>query len=120
MKKFLYVVGAGVFVGAVAATFYFLNSKKKKPSEKAYEYKSFNDKVEEDESLTAVTIAQDKPMYENVKSSAIGSMYSRHEGAATIMSDSVDAIRENIKVSERTNDEIDDISAELNGMISED
>ena len=97
-----------------------LNSKKKKPSEKAYEYKSFNDKVEEDESLTDVTIAQDKPMYENVKSSAIGSMYSRHEGAATIMSDSVDAIRENIKVSERTNDEIDDISAELNGMISED
>lgn len=120
MKKILYVVGAGVFVGAVAATFYFLNSKKKKPSEKAYEYKSFNDKVEEDEYLTDVTIAQDKPMYENVKSSAIGSMYSRHEGAATIMSDSVDAIRENIKVSERTNDEIDDISAELNGMISED
>lgn len=36
------------------------------------------------------------------------------------MSDSVDAIRENIKVSERTNDEIDDISAELDRMISED
>ena len=79
-------------------------------------------KVEEekDESSTDVIIAQDEPMYEDAKSSAIGSMYSRHEGAATIMSDSVDAIRENIKVYERTNDEIDDISAELNGMISED
>lgn len=47
-------------------------------------------------------------------------MYSRHEDAATIMSDSVYAIRENIKVSESTNDEIDDVSAELDRMISED
>ena len=122
MKKILYVVGAGLVVGTVAATFYFLNNKKKKTSEKAYGYTSFNGKVEEekDESSTDVTIAQDDPMYEDVKSSAIGSMYSRHEGAATIMSDSVDAIRENIKVSDHTNDEIDDISAELDRMISED
>lgn len=122
MKKILYVVGAGLVVGTVAATFYFLNNKKKKTSEKAYGYTSFNGKVEEekDESSRDVTIAQDEPMYEDVKSSAIGSMYSRHEGAATIMSDSVDAIRENIKVSDHTNDEIDDISAELDRMISED
>ena len=122
MKKILYVVGAGLVVGTVAATFYFLNNKKKKTSEKAYGYTSFNGKVEEekDESSRDVTIAQDDPMYEDVKSSAIGSMYSRHEGAATIMSDSVDAIRENIKVSDHTNDEIDDISAELDRMISED
>lgn len=120
MKKVLYVVGAGLVIGAVAATFYFGN--KKKASEKAYEYKNFNDKVEEekDESSTDVIIAQDEPVYEDAKSSAIGSMYSRHEGAAAILSDSVDAIRENIKVSESTNDEIDDISAELDRMISED
>lgn len=30
MKKVLYVVGAGLVVGAVAATFYFWNNKKKK------------------------------------------------------------------------------------------
>lgn len=122
MKKVLYVVGAGLVVGTVAATFYFLNNKKKKTSEKAYGYTSFNGKVEEekDESSIDVTIAQDEPMYEDVKSSAIGSMYSRHEGAATIMRDSVDAIREYIKVSDHTNDEIDDISAELDRMISED
>lgn len=122
MKKVLYVVGAGVVVGAVAATFYFLNNKKKKASEKAREYKNFNDMVaeEKDESSTDVIIDQDEPVYEDAKGSAIGSMYSRHEGAATIMSDSVDAIRENIKVSERTNDEINDISAELDRMISED
>lgn len=41
-------------------------------------------------------------------------------GATTIISDSVGAIRENIKVSEQTNYDIDGISAELGGMISED
>ena len=59
-------------------------------------------------------------MHEDVKVSSIGSIYSRHEGAAAIMHDSVDAIHENMKVSERTSDEIDDISAELDKMISED
>lgn len=122
MKKVLYVVGAGLILGAVAAIFYFWNNKKKKESEKACEYKNFNDMVadEKDEYSTDVIIAQDEPVYEKAKRSAIGSIYSRHEDAATIMSDSVDAIRENIKESEYTNDEIDDISAELDRMISED
>lgn len=123
MKKVLYVVGVGLVVGAVATTFYFWNNKKKKnASEETCEYKNSDDKMEEEkeESSTNVIIAQDEPVYEDVKSSAIGSMYSRHEGAATIMHDSVDAIRENIKVSESTSDELDDISAELDKMISED
>lgn len=122
MKKVLYVVGAGLVVGAVAATLYWMNNKKKKASEEACEHKKFDDKFETEnsESSKDVIIAQDEPVYEDVKSSAIGSMYSRHEGAATVMRDSVDAIRENIKVSENTNDEIDDISAELDRIISED
>ena len=122
MNKVLYVVGAGLVAGAVATIFYFWVDKKKKVSEKVDECKNFNDKVEEekDESSSDVIITQDEPVYEDVKSSSIGSMYSRHEDAATIMSDSVYAIRENIKVSESTNDEIDDVSAELDRMISED
>lgn len=122
MKRILYVVGAGLIVGAIAATFYWMNNKKKKASKEFCEHKDFDDKVEvkSTESTKDVIIAQDKPVYEDVKSSAIGSMYSRHGGAATIMSDSVGAIRENIKVSETTNDEINEISAELDKMISED
>lgn len=123
MKKVLYVVGAGLIVSAVATTFYFLNNKKKKnASEKACDYNTLDDKVEQEngESSTDVIIAHNEPVYEDIKSSAIGSMYSRHEGAAIVMSDSVDTIRENIKVSEETNDEIDDISAELDRMIRED
>lgn len=117
MKKVLYVVGA------VVATFYFLNNKKKKNvSEKTCEYKNFDDKVEEEngESSTDVIISKDEPLYEDVKNSAIGSMHSRHEGAATIMSDSVDVISRNIKAFEIYSDEIDDISVELDRMISED
>lgn len=122
MKKVLYVVGAGLVVGAVAATLYYMNNKKKKASEEACEHKKFDDKFETEnsESSKDVIIAQDEPVYEDVKSSAIGSMHSKHEGTAIVMKDSVDAIRENIKVSEKTNDEIDDISAELDRMISED
>lgn len=52
MKKVLYVVGVGLVVGAVAATFYFLNNKKKKAPEKACEYKNFNDKVEEEKDVS--------------------------------------------------------------------
>ena len=122
MKKVLYVVGAGLVVGAVAATLYCMNNKKKKVSEEACEHKKFDDKFETEnsESSKDIIIAQDEPVYEDVKSSVIGSMHSRHEGAATVMKDSVDAIRENIKVSEKTNDEIDEISSELDKMISED
>lgn len=114
MKKVLYVVGAGLVVGAVAATLYCMNNKKKKVSEEACEHKKFDDKFETEnsESSKDIIIAQD----EDVKRS----MYSRHEGAATVMKDSVDTIRENIKVSEKTNDEIDEISSELDKMISED
>lgn len=121
MKKVLYVVGAGLIVGAIATVFHFWNNKKK-TSEKICEYKNSNGKVEEEKDEYSIdsVIAQDEPMYEDAKGFSIGSMYSRHEDAATIMSDLVDAIHENIKVSEHTNDEIDDISAELDRMISED
>ena len=116
MKKVLCVIEAGLVVGAVAATLYYMNNKK--ASEEACEHKKFDDKFETEnsESSKDIIIAQDEPVYEDVKRS----MYSRHEGAATVMKDSVDTIRENIKVSEKTNDEIDEISSELDKMISED
>lgn len=113
MKKTLYIVGAGLSVGAVSTTVvYLLNNRKKKECNK-------ESVAADNESLVEAIISRDEPVYEDVKSSTIGSMYSRHEDAATIMSDSVKAIRENVKISEDTNDEIDDVSAELNEMLSE-
>lgn len=122
MKKSLYVVSAGLIIGTAAAVFILGNKRKKDASGESCEYKNFDDKVEEenDKSLAEVMISQDGPVYEDVKSSAIGKMYFRHEGAASVMRDSVKVIRENVKVSEEANDKIDDISAELDKMISED
>lgn len=122
MKKMFYIVGTGLVVGAVATAFYLLNNKKTKECETKHNYKDDDGQSvpEDKESLTEVAITQDEPIYEEVKSSAIGNMYFRHESAATIMSDSIDTIRANISVSENTNNEIDEISAELDKMISED
>ncbi len=123
MKKVFYIVGAGLVVGAVAATaMYLLSSKEKKKCGSSYDYKDTGEEraSADNESSTEVTITQDEPVYEDVKRFAIGSMYSRHEGAATIMRNSVEANRENIKVSESTNNEIDKLSAELDKMLSED
>jgi hypothetical protein len=54
--------------------------------------------------------------YEDVKGSAIGNMYTRHEGVASIIKESIDTIRERVK----TNNNIDQVSAELDKMLSED
>lgn len=58
--------------------------------------------------------------YEDVKGLAIGNMYTRHEGVASIIKESVDTIRERLKISVNTNNNIDQVSAELNKMLSED
>lgn len=123
MKKVFYIVGAGLVVWAVAVTAVcLLSSKKKKGRGSSHDYEvSGEEKASADnESSTEVTITKDEHVYEDVKNSTIGSMYSRHEGAAAIMSDSVEKIRENINVSESTNDEIDEVFAELDKMLSED
>lgn len=123
MKKVFYIIGAGFIVGAAtAAVLYLLSSKKKKDCGVGCDYQGSDEEsaAADDELSTEVTLPQDGPVYEDVKSSAIESMYSRHESADTIMSDSVETIRENIKVSESTNNKIDEVSAELDKMLSED
>lgn len=122
MKKVLYITGAVLVVGAVATMYYSRKNKKNKVSEKDYKYEYCTDIIAEEKNKpsTEAIIAQDESDYEDVKSFAIESMLSRHEGVTNIISDSVDAIRENIKEYESTNDEIDDISSELDRMISED
>lgn len=122
MKKALCVIGAGLLIGGTVATIYLLN-KKKEEHDACHEYKE----LEKEQSILADTLSavavpnqEEQPVYEDLKSSAIGNMYSRHEGAATIIRDSVETIRENVKVSENTNNEIDEVSAELDKMLSED
>lgn len=123
MKKAFYIVGAGLAVGAVAATaMYLLSSKKTKESESRHDYKDPGEESAraDNESLTEVTIIQEELADEDAKNFMLGSMYFRHKSAAAIMSDSVEKTRENIKVPESTNDEIDKVSDELDKMLIED
>lgn len=121
MKKALWIVGVGLIIGGATMAIYLLNSKKKEYDEntECKEPAKKQSPVEDMSSKKSAT-TQEEPIYENIKSSAIGSMYSRHEDAATIMRDSVEAIRENVKVSANTNNEIDEVSAELDKILSED
>ena len=121
MKKALCIVGMGLIIGGAVMAIYLLNSKKKEYSENT-ECKEPKKKQSpmEDMSLTKTATTREEPIYENIKSSAIGSMYTRHEDAATTMRDSVEAIRENLKVSTDINNKIDEVSTELDKMLSED
>ncbi len=123
MKKFFYIVGAGLIVGVMAAIVaYLLSNKKKKKCKVFHDYKKSDDDktYTANESLIKTAPIQEEFEYGDIKSSAVGSMYSRHEGAATVIKDSVDIISENVKVFENTNNEIDEVSAELDKMLSED
>lgn len=121
MRKVLCIIGAGLIMGGAAAII-FLISNKKKEHGTCHDCKDPEKKQSTvmDTPLTGAELIREAPVYENVKSSAIGSMYSRHEGAAAIMRDSVETIHENVKVPENTNNEIDKVSAELDKMLSED
>ena len=122
MKKVFYIVGAGIVAGVVATiAAYLMRCMEKEKCGSNHEWLNPGEEgvLADDEASTEVIIT-DGDIYEDVKKSTIGSTYFRHEDAATIMSDSVEAIRENIKVSESTNDEIDEVSAELDKMLSED
>lgn len=125
MKKVIYFVGAGLVISVVAPTMvYLLNGRKKKKGEVVCDYNvpGVDKRPIGEDTLTEVTVAvaQNEPTYEEVKSSVVGNMYSRHEGAATIMSDSVETIRENVRISEDVNDKITAVSDELDKMLSED
>lgn len=119
MKNTLCIVGASLIIGGVATAIYLLRKKEYNENPECKDSEKTQSPVE-DMSLSETVPTQETSIYEDIKSSAIGSMYSRHEDATTIMRDSVEAIRENVKISTDTNNEIDEVSAELDEMLSED
>lgn len=119
MKKVLEVIGVSLIVGVAACL--LLNNKKKKEHNVSADSKESENGFANDISLAKSEFSQDdEPRYEEVKNSAIGDMYARHEDAASIIKESVDAIRENVIISEDTNNDIDQVSAELDKMLGED
>jgi hypothetical protein len=121
VKKVLGVIGVVLILGV--AVYVLLNKKEKA---------NWNADISPRETSEAKTTGGDTPLvsqevvhvvatgYEDVKGSAIGNMYTRHEGVASIIKESVDTIRERVKISENTNNNIDQVSVELDKMSGED
>lgn len=112
MKKLLPVIGAGLTVGGVAMIIYLFSSKKKECNYK-------EPKKEESLALDITLTKAEEPEYKEAKRSAIGNLYSRHEGAATTIRDVVEIIRGNVKISENINNEIHKVTDELDKILSE-
>lgn len=121
MKKFLYIIGAigaSLVIGSTVIALFFQSKEQKKQNEqKKPNRKQF---PAEDIALIKVAPIQEETKYKDVQSSAIGNMYSRHKEAANIIKNSIETIHKNVKVSENTNNEIDEVSAELDKMLGED
>lgn len=117
MKKVGYIVGAGLVIGGAAAI-YVLNRKRTAREENVFYRDSEKEtSAEGEEALTETAPKQQETTYGDAKSQAVGNMYTRHTDAAEVMKNSVDTICENTKTSEKTNYEIDAISAELDEIM---
>ena len=119
MRKTLFFVGVGLIASIIAAV-YILRNKKKK-------YNDNHVSKEHEKAIPADkgTMVEDYPIMEDAvcedaKRSSVWNIHSRHKDAATIIRDSVEIIRNNANVSEDTNKEIDELSTELEKMLSED
>lgn len=117
MKKALGIIGIGLMGGA--AIFFLLNKKQKTK-------KHINTRSEDFSSDSTVsTINQndthvEKFGFEDVKASAIGNIYTRHEEASNIMKEAVDIICSRTDISEDENRDLDKISDELDELLRED
>lgn len=117
MKKAVYIVGAGLVIGG-AATIYMLN-KKRTTHTMNNVYPESETTSEKEESLAKTEPKQQQAEYGGVKSRAVENMYTRHTDAAEVVKSAVEVIHENAKTSEKVNNDIDAISAELDEMMGE-
>lgn len=119
MKKVLAILGAGIVVGTVAYTVWKKLYTEGKTDTNNFENK--NDNINSDESVPAVvnktTVEDDVDV---VKNTAVHNMAARHEEAAQVMKDAVDIICKRSKVAEDESEELEQISRELDDLLSED
>lgn len=118
MKKLLEIVGISLIAGAVV---YILLSKNKKANNTVPKGTSDENTIADSTSLAEKPVVHDNEAgLDEVKASAVGNMYRRHEDAVGIMKESVDSVLENVQIPEGLNNDIDQLSAELDKMLSED
>ena len=117
MKKALYI-GAGLIIGS-ATTIFLLNKNKLQNDMHQNRIKS-KQATETNEIVIKDVVNRNDSEYEDMKNSIVESVSIRHNDASSIMKESVEKIRENSKVTDRINKEIEEISMDLDKMLGED
>jgi hypothetical protein len=116
MKKVLGIIGIGLIAGV--AVYVLLNKKEKTKN-------NINTRPEDFSSNNNMSIINQNDThaenagFEDVKASAVGTMYTRHEEASNIMKEAVDIICSRSEISEDENRDLDQISDELDELLRE-
>ena len=116
MKKVLGIIGIGLIAGA--AVYLLLNKREKAKN-------NINTCPEDFSSDNTVSIINQNDThaenagFQDVKASAVGTMYTRHEEASNIMKEAVDIICSRSEISEDENRDLDQLSDELDELLSE-
>lgn len=120
MKKVLGIFGIGLLAGVVV--YLLLNkSKKSKDDNATFSAHEIADAPPYN-SVSLINqndIHNDSVVLDNVKSSTINTMFTRHEVASKIMKDAVEIICKRSEISEDENSDLEQISDELDELLSE-
>lgn len=118
MKKVLGIIGMGLFAGAIVYVLFNKKDKTKNNVETEHPESASNDT-----NAPPIVIPNDMhvdgSVLDDIKVSAAKSMNVRHEEAAKIMKDAVDIICSKTEVSDNEIHELNDISNELDELLSE-
>lgn len=112
MKKWLGLIGFGAIAGALV--YFFLNKKEKVDFDKT-EIKEDNSATSKKDDVTEVELE-----FVSMKSESVKEMFERHEDAAQVMKDAVDIICKRSEVAEDENNDLEQISEELDELLKED
>lgn len=121
MKKIIYAGIVGMIIGGVATCICYNRKKREETSKLEKNNKEIKEQtmVFDEEVNKGITI-QEETMHENTKQAIFDTISSRHYETSTIVKDAVDNIKKQISISNNINTEIDEITVELDKMISED
>ena len=118
MKKTLAILGAGIVVGAIAYAVWHKMNKACQTAENDFQNKKDNTDSEAFTPVVVNNVATEEDI-DAIKSTVAQNMAARHEEAAQIMKDAVDIICKRSEVSGDETKELEQISDELDELLSE-
>lgn len=120
MKKVLGIIGIGLIAGA--AVYVLLNKTEKTKNNINTRPEKTSEDFLSDNTVSIINrndTHDENNGFEDVKASAVGTMYTRHKEASNIIKESVDIICSRSEISADENRDLDQLSDELDKLLSE-